>query len=574
MAIDRIFHLHRPRRFVAVPAAAVILCIGAATTGSGHFPQCEGGATTSRLDCNSNGTEDDQDLADWGSAFDDASAWLAYDPGANGVGYDPDGFFGAVFDGRYIYFVPYRAQYPYFTGEAMRYDTQGDYTDPASWATFDPGAHGIGQNPDGYAGGVFDGRYVYFVPWATANTNYHGEVMRYDTAGEFTDVAAWTAYDPGSHGVGIAPDGYRGAVFDGRFVYFVPVYNNTFGFHGEFLRLDSQGEFTDVSAWTAYDPGSHGVGFDPDGYSGGAFDGRYIYFAPYHSGINYHGEVIRFDTNGDFTSTDSWVTFDPGTNGVGNDPDGYLGALYDGRFVYFVPFSNGTTYHGEVLRYDTAGDFFDTQSWATFDAVAEGVGLEPAGYCWCIYDGRFITFVPMANSGGNHNEVLRYDSAGDFEDASSWMTYVPSDYPLGYRGGAFDGRFAYLVPGGTYVNHGNVLRYDVAAVGSPDCNNNGIPDECDLDDGVSEDCNGNGIPDECDIAHAFSWDENDNGIPDECEDPCPTDINNDDLVNIDDIFAVLAAWGPCEDCPEDLNDDGMVDIDDLFVVLAQWGPCP
>ncbi|UCD75145.1 MAG: hypothetical protein JSV91_15350 [Phycisphaerales bacterium] len=31
----------------------------------------------------------------------------------------------------------------------------------------------------------------------------------------------------------------------------------------------------------------------------------------------------------------------------------------------------------------------------------------------------------------------------------------------------------------------------------------------------------------------------------ECPDPCPEDINYDGKVNIDDIFAVLAAWGPC-----------------------------
>ena len=52
------------------------------------------------------------------------------------------------------------------------------------------------------------------------------------------------------------------------------------------------------------------------------------------------------------------------------------------------------------------------------------------------------------------------------------------------------------------------------------------------------------------------------------------DQNNDGVVDIDDVFAVLSAWGPCDDCPEDINDDGMVDIDDIFAVLAAWGPCP
>jgi hypothetical protein len=56
--------------------------------------------------------------------------------------------------------------------------------------------------------------------------------------------------------------------------------------------------------------------------------------------------------------------------------------------------------------------------------------------------------------------------------------------------------------------------------------------------------------------------------------PCPADVNSDNVVDIDDLFAVLAAWGTCENCPEDINTDGVVDIDDIFEVLAQWGPCP
>ncbi|MDY7108428.1 MAG: FG-GAP repeat protein, partial [Planctomycetota bacterium] len=41
-----------------------------------------------------------------------------------------------------------------------------------------------------------------------------------------------------------------------------------------------------------------------------------------------------------------------------------------------------------------------------------------------------------------------------------------------------------------------------------DCNGNGIPDDCDIADGTSEDCNENAVPDECDIADLTSWDCN------------------------------------------------------------------
>jgi hypothetical protein len=55
------------------------------------------------------------------------------------------------------------------------------------------------------------------------------------------------------------------------------------------------------------------------------------------------------------------------------------------------------------------------------------------------------------------------------------------------------------------------------------------------------------------------------------EDCMPGDVNCDGVVNVDDLFAVLNAWGVCDGCPEDLNDDGFVNVDDLFVVLNNWG---
>lgn len=53
----------------------------------------------------------------------------------------------------------------------------------------------------------------------------------------------------------------------------------------------------------------------------------------------------------------------------------------------------------------------------------------------------------------------------------------------------------------------------------PDCNENEVPDHCEIRDEDSEDCNENSIPDECDLATLSSFDCNNNQIPDECEDP-------------------------------------------------------
>ncbi|UCD76464.1 MAG: hypothetical protein JSV91_05975 [Phycisphaerales bacterium] len=59
-------------------------------------------------------------------------------------------------------------------------------------------------------------------------------------------------------------------------------------------------------------------------------------------------------------------------------------------------------------------------------------------------------------------------------------------------------------------------------------------------------------------------------------DDCAEDLNDDGTVDIDDLFAVLAAWGPCppdQFCEADFDYSGEVDIDDIFSILAAWGPC-
>ena len=498
-------------------------------------------------DCNENGVPDECELVDLEPGFSGPVSWSSFNPGEPGVGRHPIGYHGAVFDGRFVYFIP-RRNGPGFHAEALRFDTAGDFSDPDSWAAHDIG-HGEGYvERGGYNGGVFDGRFVYFAP-DTRSTGQHGEVLRLDTLGDFEDDSAWTSFDPGEHGVGEEPDGYCGAVFDGRFVYFVPEKNNT-GLHGEVLRLDTTGQFTEVAAWSAFDPGDHGVGSDPDGYRGGVFDGRFVYFVPHFSGDLYAFEVLRYDTAGDFADPSSWSTYDPDLEGMG----GSNGAVFDGRYVYFTPISGYGDRVGNVLRFDTTGGFTDPSSWSKFDPYDHGVGqFADIAYRGGVFDGQHLYFAPFSGDSAPFGEVLRYNTASDFDDPGSWDAFdaganAVGDDPDGYDGAAFDGRYIYFAPlsndGGF---HGEVLRYDTAPDRVPDCNLNGILDECDIASGYSEDANNNGIPDEC---------EEPPGPAGNAPGGCP------------DVPAILSAWGPCAACPEDINGDGRVDVADLLAVLA------
>jgi hypothetical protein len=59
--------------------------------------------------------------------------------------------------------------------------------------------------------------------------------------------------------------------------------------------------------------------------------------------------------------------------------------------------------------------------------------------------------------------------------------------------------------------------------------------------------------------------------------PCPADINNSGAIDVDDLIAVILAWGGCancSNCPPDINGSCTVDVDDLIAVILAWGACP
>ena len=52
---------------------------------------------------------------------------------------------------------------------------------------------------------------------------------------------------------------------------------------------------------------------------------------------------------------------------------------------------------------------------------------------------------------------------------------------------------------------------------------------------------------------------------------CPSDVDGDGLVGINDMLQVLGDWG-CGACPDsDIDNDGLVGINDFLLVLADWG---
>lgn len=87
--------------------------------------------------------------------------------------------------------------------------------------------------------------------------------------------------------------------------------------------------------------------------------------------------------------------------------------------------------------------------------------------------------------------------------------------------------------------------------------------------GFVEDCDENGIPDSCDIAEGAE-DDNENGLLDECE-LAAGDLDLDGCVTGADLAILLGLWGLPNPPVGDLNGDGTIDGMDLATLLANWG---
>ena len=300
------------------------------------------------------------------------------------------------------------------------------FDDVSRWAAVDLAPR------TGYAGGAFDGRYVYFSPGA--GTTY---LLRFDTTAAFA-ASAWEASDLAQK----SPDlvGFDGALFDGTHVYLVPSHDALW--HGRFVRYDTRQPFTDVSSYEANDL-EKTLGPRSRGFQAGAFDGRYAYLTPFIAGA-----AVRFDTTSAFGTSDGYETF------TLTDAYRWSGAAFDGRYVYLVPVGDGdSTAFGGVARYDTTGAFVKGASWRTYDLAAM-VDSRAHAFGGAVFDGRYLYFIPSKES-----LAIRYDTDAPFDAATSWaaMDLAKVDARAGgYSGGTFDGRYVYFVPN---VN-GVALRYD------------------------------------------------------------------------------------------------------------------
>ena len=268
------------------------------------------------------------------ASFTQATAWAAADLQTFSKSYSPVGYVGGAFDGRYVYFVP-NCSYEYPNGLVLRYDSQGTFADAGSWSVFD--TQTLSQDAAGFVGVAFDGRYLYFPSFGDLSNNWRDYtaivIARYDTQASFTAAKSWTTLDATKMS---NTAGFGGAVFDGRYVYFLP---GDYQPGDTILRYDSKGDFAAAGSWTGF--GVTSVTGRYTRFMGGLFDGRYLYLVPTRTG----DVAVRYDTTADFGTAAAWAAFD--LKGWDARAEGFAGGVFDGKFVYFVP-----GFGKEIVRFE------------------------------------------------------------------------------------------------------------------------------------------------------------------------------------------------------------------------------
>jgi len=278
--------------------------------------------------------------------FSKASSWSTYAPVVADAG-ALAGFAGGTFDGQYLYLVPSNNGAP--DGIAARLDTTQPFASPSSWSAFDmTKIAGATPHAVSYLGAVYTGTLVLFAPTAYpfgAGTMPSGLIADYAPGAQpFATGVLWQTIDVTGIPNGGLSGGFRGVAFDGRYAYFVPNASGTL--NAVVARFDTQGPggFTGNSSWSFFNATVDLPAAAATGFFGGAFDGRYIYLIP-----NANTLLVRYDTTiagpNAFTTASSWSTYDMTSLAAGKGP--FAGAVFDGEFLYFVPQTSGF-----VTRFD------------------------------------------------------------------------------------------------------------------------------------------------------------------------------------------------------------------------------
>lgn len=311
--------------------------------------------------------------AAWGTG----AGWESFDMTTAAGGAAAKGYYGAIFDGRFVYLTPF---YNGGSGHGLiaRYDTMRAFTSATSWTFLDIASKGAG-----FGGAAFVGQHVYFMPTLISGSR----IARYDTKAAFTlanvEVFATTDVDALAYA-------YDGVTFDGKSLYLSPYKGNPC----RLLRYDTTRAFALRASWQVFDASALACGL-----RGATFAGKYVYYAGSYDNGN-SGKILRYDTTDSFVANSAYKVYD--LTNVDAALVSFAGIVFDGRNIYTVP--QGTA--GSLIGiYDTTKPFDQAGSWSTFDTL--NLNGNAKQFTGGVFDGQYTYFLP---STGANPFAVRFDA--------------------------------------------------------------------------------------------------------------------------------------------------------------------
>ncbi|AMP89962.1 LamG-like jellyroll fold domain-containing protein [Legionella pneumophila] len=159
--------------------------------------------------------------------FNKPTSWTYYNAANTNGSNSSINYIGGAFDGRYIYFSPGSGAY---AESMLRYDTQQEFNNPSAWLTYsvkEPISSGKFRLKS-YSGMGFDGRYVYYFPYRYKEYNiprveerFGGRILRYDTTKPYLESSSWSQLEFNN-----TQGNLLSVTFDNRYFY-IPVGNGS-----------------------------------------------------------------------------------------------------------------------------------------------------------------------------------------------------------------------------------------------------------------------------------------------------------------------------------------------------------
>ena len=234
--------------------------------------------------------------------------------------------------------------------------------------------------------------------------------------------------------------GYRGATFDGEYVYFSPYYSNH-GRHGELIRYNISEDFQDKNSWERMQihkfeisryQNEQIIKTHAEGFQGVLYNEPFVYYVPYFVKDGLDSIFLRFDTRMEFSEIEAYSLV--------SSPHVYEDGIVHKNFVYFSPhLDKNNERETYPLRYDTTKPFTDESSWEYhfLKNKTSYIGAESAM--------DKIFYAPWETTDSANSTIAIYDTTKPFTDEQSWRLI---DIPYqGYTGAAFNGQHIVFPPG-------------------------------------------------------------------------------------------------------------------------------